>query len=47
MPTIGCPLCGRKHSDGYCFVRAATVPDDVILVEFGDDERDSDFPDDG
>lgn len=47
MPTISCPLCGRKHSDGYCFVKASAVPDDVILVEFGDDERDSDFPDDG
>ncbi|MFA5428956.1 MAG: hypothetical protein WC279_12205 [Sulfurimonas sp.] len=40
---IGCPLCGRKHRDGYCFVKAAVVPDNNTLVEFGDDEVDSDF----
>lgn len=42
-PVIGCPLCGRKHTDSFCFVKSAPVPDDITLIEFGEDERDSDF----
>ena len=40
---VACPLCGRKHTDDFCFIKNKHIPDDVILFEFGSDERDDDF----
>ncbi len=40
---VACPLCGRKHTDDFCFIKNKHIPDDVLLFEFGSDERDDDF----
>jgi hypothetical protein len=40
---VSCPFCGRKHPDDFCFVKSKYIPDDIVLIEFGTDERDDDF----
>lgn len=43
MAIIGCPLCGRKHEEGFCIVTGKQIDENETLIEFGDDEEDSDY----
>lgn len=43
MTVIGCPLCGRKHEEGFCIVKGKHIDENEILIEFGEDEEDGDF----
>jgi len=43
IPIIMCPLCGKKHPGDFCLRKNQYVPENVIIFEFGFDEKDDDF----